>query len=92
MPTSALECRAPPQLPPCVQGPQQNNNPSPTPLPATTQGAAIERFAQMTDWGYYEAARRFQRVLVAAGIDGALRARGVLVREERWRSRMLPAA
>lgn len=46
----------------------------------------------MTDWGYYEAARRFQRVLVAAGIDGALRARGVLVREERWRSRMLPAA
>lgn len=34
----------------------------------------------MTDWGYYEAARRFQRVLVAAGIDSALQARGVLVR------------
>ena len=44
------------------------------------QGTAIERFAQMTDWGYYEAARRFQRVLIAAGIDAALRARGVLVR------------
>lgn len=42
------------------------------------KGAAIERFAQMTDWGYYEAARRFQRVLIAAGIDAALRARGVL--------------
>lgn len=42
------------------------------------RGAAIERFAQMTDWGYYEAARRFQRVLVAAGIDSALTARGVM--------------
>ena len=46
------------------------------------QGAAIERFAQMTDWGYYEAARRFQRVLVAAGIDSALTARGVMVGAE----------
>lgn len=43
------------------------------------QGAAIERFAQMTDWGYYEAARRFQRVLVAGGIDSALQAQGVMV-------------
>lgn len=34
----------------------------------------------MTDWSYYEAARRFQRVLVAAGIDAALKARGVMVR------------
>lgn len=42
------------------------------------QGAAIERFAQMTDWSYYEAARRFQRVLVASGIDGALRKQGVI--------------
>ncbi|PSC71478.1 GTP-binding chloroplastic [Micractinium conductrix] len=42
------------------------------------RGTAIERFAQMTDWGYYEAARRFQRVLVASGIDSALRAKGVL--------------
>lgn len=43
----------------------------------TVQGNAVERFAQMTDWGYYEAARRFQRVLVASGIDSALKARGV---------------
>ncbi|KAL4858432.1 putative GTP-binding protein [Chlorella vulgaris] len=42
------------------------------------KGAAIERFAQMTDWGYYEAARRFQRVLVAGGIDSALQAQGVM--------------
>lgn len=34
----------------------------------------------MTDWSYYEAARRFQRVLVAAGVDAALKARGVMVR------------
>ena len=44
------------------------------------QGEAIERFAQMTDWSYYEAARRFQRVLVASGINAALKARGVKVR------------
>lgn len=43
----------------------------------TVHGEAIERFAQMTDWSYYEAARRFQKVLEAAGISSALRARGV---------------
>lgn len=26
------------------------------------QGKALERFAQMTNWDYYEAARRFQKV------------------------------
>ncbi|EFN58274.1 hypothetical protein CHLNCDRAFT_8434, partial [Chlorella variabilis] len=55
--------------------PPPSHPPRPACLPA---GAAIERFAQMTDWGYYEAARRFQRVLVAAGIDSALTARGVM--------------
>ena len=30
-------------------------------------GEAIERFAQMTNWDYYEAANRFQKVLEAAG-------------------------
>lgn len=45
----------------------------------------------MTDWSYYEAARRFQRVLVAAGIDSALKARGVMVS---WllRARRRPAS
>jgi len=41
------------------------------------KGEAIERFAQMTDWSYYEAARRFQGVLRAAGITSALKARGI---------------
>ena len=30
-------------------------------------GEAIDRFAQMTNWDYYEAANRFQKVLEAAG-------------------------
>ena len=30
-------------------------------------GAAIERFASMTNWDYYEAAVRFQSVLQASG-------------------------
>ena len=41
------------------------------------QGAAIERFAQMTNWDYYEAARRFQKVLEASGINAALVARDI---------------
>jgi hypothetical protein len=51
-------------------------------LLAAMQGAAIERFAQMTDWSYYEAARRFQRVLQASGIDAALKAQGAKVRPD----------
>ncbi len=43
----------------------------------STQGAAIERFAQMTNWDYYEAARRFQKVLEASGINAALKARDI---------------
>ena len=42
------------------------------------KGEAIERFAQMTDWSYYEALKRFQGVLDAAGINSALKARGIL--------------
>ena len=41
------------------------------------RGEAIERFTQMTDWSYYEATRRFQGVLDAAGITKALRAKGI---------------
>lgn len=40
-------------------------------------GDALERFAEMTDWSYYEAARRFQRVLEAAGVISALKAQGI---------------
>ena len=48
-----------------------------TPRVFIVRGEAIERFAQMTDWSYYEATRRFQGVLDAAGITKALRAKGI---------------
>jgi GTP-binding protein len=41
------------------------------------EGIAIERAAQMTNWDYYEAAMRFQRILRALGITDALREAGV---------------
>lgn len=41
------------------------------------QGIAIERAAQMTNWDYYEAAMRFQRILRAMGVADALRDAGV---------------
>ena len=41
------------------------------------EGIAIERAAQMTNWDYYEAAMRFQRILNAMGITEALRDAGV---------------
>ena len=31
----------------------------------TLQGEALDRFAQMTNWDYYEAARRFQKVRIS---------------------------
>lgn len=40
-------------------------------------GIAIERAAQMTNWDYYEAALRFQRILRAMGIADALREAGI---------------
>jgi len=41
------------------------------------EGTAIERIAHMTNWEYYEAAMRFQRILTAMGITEALDAAGV---------------
>jgi GTP-binding protein len=41
------------------------------------EGVAIERAVQMTNWDYYEAGMRFQRILKAMGITEALRAAGV---------------
>ena len=40
-------------------------------------GIAIERTAQMTNWDYYEAGARFQRILKAMGVVEALREAGV---------------
>jgi GTP-binding protein len=40
-------------------------------------GRHIERIVIMTQWEYYDAVMRFQRILEALGITEALRARGV---------------
>lgn len=41
------------------------------------EGITIERAARMTNWDYYEATLRFQRILKASGISDALRSAGV---------------
>ena len=41
------------------------------------EGIAIERTARMTNWDYYEAAMRFQRILRVMGIRDALQRAGV---------------
>jgi GTPase len=40
-------------------------------------GEALLRFAQMTNWDYFEAVLRFQRVLKACGLWKSLEKRGV---------------
>jgi len=40
-------------------------------------GPYIERIVKMTQWAYYDAVMRFQRILEALGITEVLRARGV---------------
>lgn len=41
------------------------------------EGIAIERAAAMTNWDYFEAAMRFQRILRAMGIEDVLKSAGV---------------
>ena len=41
------------------------------------QGAYIEKIVKMTQWEYYDAVMRFQRIMQALGITDALRVRGV---------------
>jgi GTP-binding protein len=41
------------------------------------QGAYIEKIVKMTQWEYYDAVMRFQRIMQALGITDALRAKGV---------------
>ena len=50
---------------------------SPEPNVWIVEGIEIERAARMTNWTYYEAGLRFQRILSALGITDALRAAGV---------------
>jgi len=40
-------------------------------------GEGLEKFAQMTNWNYWDAVRRFARVLEVSGVNAALLARGV---------------
>lgn len=40
------------------------------------RGKQIEKIVQMTNWDYYEALDRFQRILDATGINAALKKRG----------------
>lgn len=40
-------------------------------------GEALLRFAQMTNWDYYEAVARFQRVLNVSGVNSALKAKEI---------------
>jgi Obg family GTPase CgtA-like protein len=40
-------------------------------------GDGLERFTQMTNWEYYEAVKRFQKVLDASGVNQELKRRGV---------------
>lgn len=51
-------------------------------------GERIVRVARMTNWDYYEAVQRFQRILDAMGINEALRQRGArkgdLVMIDEW--------
>jgi len=47
-----------------------------TPYAFIVNGDAIERFAQMTNWDYFESYKRFGRVLDMAGVDAALDAAG----------------
>ncbi|KAF5834077.1 hypothetical protein DUNSADRAFT_9391 [Dunaliella salina] len=40
-------------------------------------GEAFAKFAQMTNWSYWEAVRRFQRVLEVSGVNASLKSRGI---------------
>jgi len=41
------------------------------------QGRALESFVQMTDWNYYQAWKRFQKIIKVSGLHHALEKRGV---------------
>ena len=40
------------------------------------EGAAIERFVQMTNWDYFESFKRFARVLQMSGVEKAINEAG----------------
>ena len=47
-----------------------------TPYAFVVEGAAIERFVQMTNWDYFESFKRFARVLQMSGVEKAINEAG----------------
>ena len=47
-----------------------------TPYAFIVEGAALERFVQMTNWDYFESFKRFARVLTMSGVEKALNEAG----------------
>lgn len=47
-----------------------------TPYAFVVEGAAIERFVQMTNWDYFESFKRFARVLQMSGVERAINEAG----------------
>jgi GTP-binding protein len=47
-----------------------------TPYAFVVEGAALERFVQMTNWDYFESFKRFARVLTMSGVEKALNEAG----------------
>ena len=47
-----------------------------TPYAFVVEGAAIERFVQMTNWDYFESFKRFAQVLTMSGVEKALNEAG----------------
>ena len=62
----------------------------------TVTGRGLESFVQMTDWQYYQAWKRFQRIIKVSGLYHALKRSGVRdgdtivvgTREFQWNSRL----
>jgi GTP-binding protein len=56
--------------------PQRLRRSSTTPYAFVVEGAALERFVQMTNWDYFESFKRFARVLTMSGVEKALNEAG----------------
>lgn len=61
---------------PLIRPTQPQSTQRTPPPPSTQEGKQIEKIVAMTNWDYYEAVERFQRILDATGINKALRKRG----------------
>lgn len=57
-------------------GLSHTHNPPPPTINNQQEGKQIEKIVAMTNWDYYEAVERFQRILDATGINKTLKKRG----------------